>query len=144
MVCGGPLCAPLLETHLLYGGFQSEADADCLRAQNLEGLEWLDDRMGITEKEELLSLGQDGGYGSFDLDEHTYFSGATVFRIVEPWPQGDPYGLTSHWKCYELLERDLQYTLRFLDVWPMLMQQEHGTWLDWTDYGGMVNKSRSA
>jgi hypothetical protein len=40
----------------------------------------------------------------------------------------------------KLLEKDLQYTLKFHDVWPMLMRQEGGTyWLEYTDSGGMAD-----
>lgn len=137
VVCGGALCAPD-EEDLLYED-QPEAEATFLRAQSLEGVEWLDDKIGITEKGERLTLGHYGGYGYFDLDDaHSSFSLAAIARYQTSWSQGEFYGLVCHRKCYELLERDLQYSLRFSDVWPMLMQQEYGSWLHSTDYGGMA------
>jgi hypothetical protein len=141
VVCGGPLEAPIMEDDLLHKQ-TSEPEATCLRAQSFEGLEWLDDRLGLTASEERVPLGCYSGYGSFETGDSTDrdFAGATVFRVDDsPLEEGGLYGLTCHTKCWELLERDLHYTLRFHDVWPMLMQQKgHSSWLECTDYGGMA------
>jgi hypothetical protein len=149
VVCGGPLAAPNME--YLFHEQISEAEATCLRAQSFEGLEWLDDRLGITASEERipLDLGGCSGYGIFETGDSTgrTFYSWTNFRAMALLSSGTNfrdiedglYGLICHTKCCELLERDLHYTLRFNDVWPMLMRQKgHNSWLECTDYGGMA------
>ncbi|KAG0560222.1 hypothetical protein KC19_10G163600 [Ceratodon purpureus] len=121
VACGGPLFAPDKECFDTEG--LSETEAKYIDSLSFEDSKWLDDRVGITESEERVPLGQETGYGSFDLDESTYFCAATVFKHMTPSDEGYIYGLTCHTKCLELLERDLHYTLRFQDVWPMLMRQ---------------------
>jgi hypothetical protein len=138
VVCGGPPEAPNEDA--------PEWD-ECLRALSPESLEWLNHYVGITEAEELIPLNGYEHYSSFAIDDYkgkpSHFACATYFRSEGiPWyPDDGPHGLTCHENCYKLLERDLHYTLRFRDVWPLLMQQEFPTaWLDWevTDYGGMA------
>lgn len=139
LICCGPPKAP---------------DEDCpewdesLRALPAESLEWLNHYVGITNTEELIPLGAYLNFSNFAIDDYkgksSSFGCATYFRTPEgiPWDDTDgPHGLTCHEKCYKLLQQELLYTLKFRDVWPLLMQQEFPTaWLDLdvTDYGGMA------
>ena len=142
VVCGGPPCAPDPEVHVFRDDAESEEEAETeakgLRALNFQDFEWLEKYVGINEAEEIIPLGGYADYGYFYLaDGTTRFGGATNVQCrheVEP----NLFGLFCHEKCFRVLERDLQYTLRFHDVWPMLMQQKLGGHLeDYTDYGGM-------
>lgn len=136
VVCGGPPCAPDPEVYCDAGsGGEGEIVAKGLNRQDFA---WLRSFVGVNEAEELVPLGGYADYGYFYVAEGaTRFGGATNVRHlheVEP----NLYGLVAHERCYRALQRDLQYTLRFRDVWPMLMQQEVGGSLeDYTDYKGM-------
>jgi hypothetical protein len=138
VVCGAPLRTPDPEGDLDTTLWEDDIDIEW------NGLEWLNDCLGITASEERVPLDCD------PIREHPFFETtdgtgrtfccATTFRAADsPVQEGGLYGLTCHRKCCELLERDLRYTLRFHDVWPMLMRQKlRSSWLECTDYGGMA------
>ena len=141
VVCGGPPCDPDPEVYYDAGSGgegETEVNAKGPSALNRQDWAWLRSFVGVNEAEELVPLGGYADYGYFYVaGGATRFGGATNVRHlheVEP----NLYGLVAHERCYRALQRDLQYTLRFRDVWPMLMQQEVGGYLeDYTDYGGM-------
>ena len=66
LVCGGPPRAPTLESVL--DGFESKSEAQQLRGLSFQGLEWLNDYVGVTEEEEVMALGAYNGYSGFKLE----------------------------------------------------------------------------
>lgn len=119
-----------------------------------ESLDWLNHFVGITKDEDLIPLDVYLDFSNFAIqgEPKLCFGCATYFRTPEgiPWEESSdgPYGLACHEKCFRLLQQELQYTLRFRDVWPLLMQAgEFATnWVEYevTDYGGMARYAGEA
>lgn len=135
-------------------GSPKAPDEDCPEwDESLRGesqLDWLNHYVGIIKDEDLIPLGAYLNYSNFECIEGNpnnklSFGCATYFRTGNsegiPWDDG-PYGLACHEKCYRLLQQELGYTIKFGDVWPLLLQQEDlaTNWLGpgVTDYGGMA------
>lgn len=136
LVCGGPSFAPDPKTEAETVELEEEKKA--IRA-NLAGLEWLNTFVGVLETEELIPLGCYDRYGGFDNADESRPPFLTAFSLTLSDPGEGQCGLACHEKCFKVLQRDLGYTLRYQDVWPLLMEEKdelHNSF-EWNCYGGM-------
>jgi len=104
---------------------------------------WLESFVGVSNKEELIPLADYNGYGSFDIqaDESPY-SCFTVGCLDQHniLDEEATRGFACHVTCYNLLQQELHYTLKYADVMPLSVNNNYcdENKFSWSDYGGLA------
>lgn len=138
-ICGGP-------TYVLFDDMdEGESEPLPRPAPDPADYTWLESFIGITSKEEVIHLAPYGGYGSFDIAQpdtspYSYFAiGRNNEDVVD---KEAARGYACHVTCYNLLQQELNYTLKHADVQPLLIDPNDGDYdynsFSWCDYGGLA------
>lgn len=125
-VCGGPprRCAAKDVLEFLDPDREDSLLSSAqIRARLKGGTAWLEKHVGIGPDEGVMMLGRYTGHGSFPLEINNGFEfhGSPSYHPQKNAAM-DTCGVICHRACRTLLRKELGYTLKFSDVWPLLMK----------------------
>ena len=123
-VCGGPTKRPNDPNDLAEELGVPPDDKRALKrvVKIMNDSAWLDECVAATKKDGPIVLGLYTEYGSWETPGGIEVQSRTIQEVSKTnLPDDEVYGVVYHASCGELLESKLGYTLRFDDVWPLLV-----------------------
>ena len=135
IVCGSP-------PYVFFDGLEDEEGQSLL---NPADYAWLGSFVGVSNKEELIPLTYYDGYGNFDIEPDTSpYScfGVGCLHLDYVIDEKTVRGFACHVTCYNLLQQELNYTLKYTDVEPLSIDNNycHENSFSWSDYGGLAEQ----